>query len=115
MRNFMLSLFALVCVVQLPAAAQSPAYQQNLKNMDNAARGSDSVERQFDPPIVKREDAQYKEKQFLSKTQAFAELWTALAREYNEKGTFNMKLAKEVSKAFHALEKSEGWPKVDRR
>jgi hypothetical protein len=28
----------------------------------------------------------------------------------NEKKTFNAKLAKQVAKAFHDLEKSDGWP-----
>jgi hypothetical protein len=41
----------------------------------------------------------------------FIASWTALVCEYNKKGTFNVKKAKEVSKAFHDLEKSGGWPK----
>jgi hypothetical protein len=86
-----------------------------LRDVDRGGRGSRAIEEQFDPPIIQREDAQYKEKQFRLKTQVFVDLWTALAREYKEKGAFNMKLAQEVSKAFHALEKSEGWPKVDHR
>jgi hypothetical protein len=49
------------------------------------------------------------------KTEKFIDAWTALAREYNDKGTFNVKKAKQVSKAFHDLEKSEGWPKTDHR
>ena len=49
------------------------------------------------------------------KTEKFIASWSGLAREYNEKGTFNVKKAKQVSKAFHDLEKSEGWPKADHR
>ena len=115
MRNMMVGLLALVSMAPFQARAQSLAYEKNSKEMGKAARGSDGVEYQFEQPIIKQQTARSKENAFLSKTQAFAELWTALAREYNEKGTFNMKLAKEVSKAFHALEKSDGWPKVDRR
>jgi hypothetical protein len=44
------------------------------------------------------------------KTEKFIDSWTALAHEYNEKRTFNVKKAKQVSKAFYDLEKSEGWP-----
>jgi len=115
MRNTTLSLLTLACLAQFPAAAQSAANQQYQKEMGRAARSSDFVENQFEPSITQQETPQSKEKQFVSKTQEFAALWTALAREYNEKGTFNMKLAKEVTKAFHALEKSEGWPKVGGR
>ena len=115
MRSMMLSLFVLVCMAPFPAAAQSPAHEHYLRDVDRGSPGSRAIEDQFDPPIIKPEDAQSKEKQFRSKTQAFVDLWTAFAREYNEKGTFNVKMAKEVSKAFHALEKSEGWAKADHR
>jgi hypothetical protein len=61
--------------------------------------------------IAKRREAQHKEQQFLLKAEKVIESWRALAREYREKGAFNIKTAKQVSKAFHDLEKSEGWPK----
>jgi len=48
--------------------------------------------------------------EFYSKARHFVDLWEALAAELNEKKTFNAKLAKQVSKAFHDLEKSDGWP-----
>jgi hypothetical protein len=48
--------------------------------------------------------------EFYSKARHFVELWRALAVELNDKKTFNAKLAKQVSKAFHDLEKSNGWP-----
>jgi len=60
---------------------------------------------------VQRMTAKQKEQQFLVKTEKFIASWTALVGEYNEKGTFNVKKGKKVSKAFHDLEKSEGWPK----
>jgi hypothetical protein len=49
-------------------------------------------------------------KEFYSKAKHFVDLWEALAAELNGKKTFNAKLAKQVSKAFHDLEKSDGWP-----
>jgi hypothetical protein len=115
MRNTMLSLLALVCMAQFPAEAQSAAYEHYINDVDRRGPVSRVVGDQFDPPIDKRKEAKYKEHEFRSKTQAFVDLWSALAREYSQKGTFNMKIAKDVSKAFHALEKCEGWPKVDRR
>jgi len=48
--------------------------------------------------------------EFYSKARQFVQLWQTFAAELNEKKTFNAKLAKEVSKAFHDLEKSDGWP-----
>src|SRR5215472_8931711 len=49
--------------------------------------------------------AQQKQQQFALKTEKFVAAWTALAKEYSEKGTFNVKKAKQVSKTFHDLEK----------
>jgi hypothetical protein len=61
--------------------------------------------------LAQRRTAHQREQQFWIKTEKFIASWAALVREYNENGTFNMKKAKQVSKAFHDLEKSEGWPK----
>lgn len=48
--------------------------------------------------------------EFYSKARHFVDLWQALAAELNDRRTFNVKLAKQVSKAFHDMEKSDGWP-----
>jgi hypothetical protein len=48
--------------------------------------------------------------EFYSKARHFVDLWQAFANELNAKKTFNAKLAKQVSKAFHDLETSDGWP-----
>ena len=84
-----------------------PAYQRLLLKGEIAIE----VEQQSE----QRRTTWQKEHEFLAKTDKFVELWTALAHEYQEKGTFNVKKAKQVSKAFHDLEKSEGWPKTDHR
>lgn len=47
--------------------------------------------------------------EFYAKATQFVALWEAFAAQLNEKKTFNAKLAKQVSKAFHDLEKSDGW------
>ena len=54
---------------------------------------------------------EYLEQQFVAKMNRFITLWKALADEYNTKSAFNLKLAGEVTKAFHELENGEGWPK----
>ena len=48
--------------------------------------------------------------EFYSKARHFVDLWQAFASELNDKKTVNAKLAKQISKAFHDLEKSDGWP-----
>jgi hypothetical protein len=47
--------------------------------------------------------------QFLAKANNFVALWTDFASRLNEKQTFDVKLAKKLSKAFHELETSDGW------
>jgi len=48
--------------------------------------------------------------EFYLKARHFVDLWRAFAAELNEKKTVNIKLAKQISKAFHEMEKSDGWP-----
>jgi hypothetical protein len=48
--------------------------------------------------------------EFYAKARQFVDLWETFAAELNSKKTFNAKLAKEISKAFHDMEKSDGWP-----
>jgi len=47
--------------------------------------------------------------EFYSKARRFVDRWQAFAKELNGNKTFNAKLAKEVSKAFHEMEKTDGW------
>lgn len=75
--------------------------------VDRAAVSQDLAEQQ----IAERRQAEYKKQQFSANANKLAELWNAFTREYNEKGTFNVKKARALSKAFHDLEKTEGWPK----
>jgi hypothetical protein len=117
MKRTIISLFLLVFIAASGATAQSPkpnqcpqvgrTYQRLLPTADTPT----VAEQQ----LAQHKAAQQKEQQFWMKTEKFIDSWTALAREYNDKGTFNVKRAKEVSKAFHDLEKSEGWPQTDHR
>jgi hypothetical protein len=48
--------------------------------------------------------------EFYSKARHFVDLWQKFARELNDKQTFDAKLALKISKAFHDMEHSDGWP-----
>ena len=116
MKHTVITLFLLVFIAASRATAQSPNPNQCPK-MEPAyqllllkAEIPTAAERRLEQRVA----AQQMEQQFLMNTEKFIASWAALAREYNEKGTFNMKRAKQVSKAFHDMEKSEGWPKTDR-
>ncbi len=108
------TIFSLFAVIAVPGAtAQShgsnqclrleSVYQRLMLKPDNSTP--------LVPQSEQRSSPQEKEQQFWLKTEKFIEAWTALTTEYNEKGTFNVKKAKQASKAFHNLEKTEGWPK----
>ena len=61
--------------------------------------------------IAARTCARSLEMQFIAKVNRFAALWAAMVQEYNEKKVFNIKIAAEVTKAFHEIEISGGWLK----
>jgi hypothetical protein len=60
---------------------------------------------------AQRREAGFRERQFIEKVRHFVAKWDQFANEYNLKGGFNVKAARAMSKAFHELESSEGWPK----
>ena len=43
-----------------------------------------------------------------------ATLWKDLVEEFTNKNAFNVHTARELSKAFRELERTECWPKPDR-
>jgi hypothetical protein len=107
----------LVFMAASGATAQSP-YYEHCRRLDPAYQRlllKGEIATEAEQRSEQRRTTWQKEHEFLAKTDKFVELWTALAHEYQEKGTFNVKKAKQVSKAFHDLEKSEGWPKTDHR
>ena len=58
-----------------------------------------------------RANARAGERDFIVKAEEFVRRWTAFANEYNDRRTFNVKAARDLSKAFHEMERSEGWPR----
>ena len=100
------------------AAAQPPVPPQPMHPVDQDVILRDSrwrelydqqVERQAQIAAQQRE--QYEERQFLERVNHFAVLWNQLATEYSQKRAFNIKVAKELSKAFRKLEGTSAWPK----
>ena len=85
-------------------------YRRELAFREIEARRS-GVERE----IALRRHAQYLETQFIAKMNRFVALWGALVHDYNEKKVFNIKIATEVTKAFHDIENTEGWPNSKRQ
>lgn len=59
-----------------------------------------------------RRQAEYLQVRFVERMNRIAVLWSKMATDYNEKRVFNLKLARDLSKAFRDLENSEGWPNV---
>lgn len=103
------SLLALLTAFEV--AAQSPASDPRAVAVYRGLLNPGPAHNPPEPPGA----AVRKQHEFWLQTEKFVNLWTSLAREYNENGTFNIKTAKQISKAFHDLEKTEGWPKSDRR
>jgi hypothetical protein len=59
---------------------------------------------------AKRRDAEFRERSFVEKANKFIHHWKRFATKYNEKGVFDVKAAREVSKAFRELENGGDWP-----
>ena len=115
MKHTIIILFLLLFIAVSDITAQSLYSERYTQSTSRALLCNRAVSNPAEQQVRDRSEAQFKESQFWSRTEKFIDLWTTLAREYNQKGTFNVKKAKQVSKAFHDLEKSEGWPKTDHR
>ena len=94
--------------------AQDPYWNRAAQNqfLDGLAR--EFMYRQFTgyslgDEEARRRAAQYSEQQFIQKANAFTRVWSAFIVEYNQKKAFNVRIGKEATKAFHDLERSEGW------
>ena len=105
-----------------PVIAQSPAPEGLPRDRMDEYRMHELLLRQLEDErsyveleVARRREAQYRERQFLERTNKFVKLWEHFVREYNDNGVFNIKVAREISKAFHDLENSEGWPKLENK
>jgi hypothetical protein len=115
MRKILAVTIFLSCQI-LSAQGQNAPHALNYPAIDAERRlQQDSFEKWATQPEPERQAAERREtdekfREFYSKAQHFVTLWKELTVAMNDQKTFNVKLAKQVSKAFHDLEKSEGWP-----
>jgi hypothetical protein len=111
--------FAITLLLSVPVVwAQSPviAHEPGLGHSELDSRFQKQMFERWaldpdaDKKILARKQAEAQLREFYTKAHRFVELWRNFAEDLNSQKTFNAKLAKEVSKAFHDLEKSDGWP-----
>ena len=109
-------IFINICLSTSLAAQnpQSPVINERWASFQHELilRAMEQRTSQVEKEIAERKYAQYLERQFVARMNRFIVLWKALAEDYNAKSAFNVKLAGEVTKAFHDLENGEGWPKT---
>ena len=60
--------------------------------------------------ILERQAAEQRRREFVQKANRVVALWKKVMDRYSETGVFNVKDARELSRAFRALE-ATGWPK----
>lgn len=104
-----LSLCAQVAAQDEPRAAPPPVEMSRIEQerlyWELMVRRSE-----VEQALAERREAAYRERQFVERVNRFAAVWNKLIAEYNKQRTFNVKSAKELSKAFRDLQ-STGWPK----
>lgn len=79
-----------------------------------AMRQIDGQRAAIEAEAAKRNEAQYRERQFTQKVDRFVRAWGEFVRAY-DKRAFDYKVARKVSKAFHEIESSGYWPTPDRK
>ncbi len=110
---------ALICGLTV-AAAQEPFHNRNSPE-DRFARERALFEFEMQPARqvkveqAARREAQSRERQFVEKLNNFVEAWRRFSVSYNERGAFDLKAAKALSKMFHELESSGVWPRSNRK
>jgi hypothetical protein len=62
-----------------------------------------------------RSRAQFSERQLHERMNRVVEAWKGLVEEYNAKRAFNIRKARDLSKAFWDLEHADCWPKTERK
>lgn len=60
--------------------------------------------------IVARREAELRQRDFINQANRFVAAWNRVMRNYARNGTFNVREARDLSRAFRGLE-SMGWPK----
>ena len=60
--------------------------------------------------LAERRAGEYARRELVRKLNRFVETWNRFVSEYNQQGTFNVKNARALTKAFREIE-ATGWPK----
>jgi hypothetical protein len=107
----------LAIFILVPAPAQSPSFEPRFPQGPSDYLLRELLLRQLEndrsdvrrAQESERRTARDRELRFINKANNFVSLWESFVHEYNRQGAFNVKAAKAASKAFHELERSEGW------
>ncbi len=100
----------------LPAQPQigprqtSPLNDESQRRIEQQAFEEWATQPEARRQAAARRQTEEKLREFYAKAQRFVSLWKKLTQDMSRENTFNVKLAKQVSKAFHDLEQSDGWP-----
>jgi hypothetical protein len=99
-----------ICLSSLSAAQNPPLPQSPHRTADlTPARVFE------EEPVLTDQTEQLRaratEIQFRARLNRIAGLWNQLMEEYTAKNAFNVRIARELSKAFRELERTECWPK----
>ena len=96
-----------------PACAQPNGSNEALNDFYRETMWRHLEEDRQSADVVRRREANAREKEMIEKASKFAKLWRALFEELGTRGTFNIKTARELSKSFRDMERIGAWPKVD--
>ncbi len=107
--------FCLLIPLPAPTPLDRPSTQPDWEVLLHDSRWRDLLDQQNRPQLrdVQRREQEWEERQLLEKVHRFVQLWSQFAAEYNHKRSFNIRIAKEPSKAFKNLEGSQEWPKLN--
>ena len=93
-----------------PTPVGSDSAAMAFREMEIFARSVQTANQEVARHVAEKRVEELERKQFRDKAARFVMLWDDFVTRINEKQTFDVKLAKQLSKAFHELEKSDGWP-----
>jgi hypothetical protein len=115
-RLILVSIFFCACFLRaqspapaLPSVASDPA-SVAFRQMELFTRSVREANEDRARHTSEKRAEQYARLQFWQKANKFVALWEDFAARINENQTVDAKLAKRLSKAFHELESSDGWP-----
>jgi hypothetical protein len=100
---------SVVVLTMTPLFAQKPPGERQAETLqlEQYRRTKDVDDRAQDE---RRRQAEWMQSDMVRKANKFALLWAQFTAQANTRHTFDIKLAKQLEKAFSDLQKAEGWP-----